>query len=77
MSDTTVTQYAHHKFGSDSARPKIVGVYRGVGGWQRPAGPERLTKDSAERLRADGVTMIRVRWRLRTMEIILRKYLGA
>lgn len=71
----TVTRYGQQKFGSENARPKIVGVYRGAGGWQLPAEPVRLTRGSAQQLRADGVTMVRVRWRLRTVDIVLRKYL--
>lgn len=72
----TVTRYAQHKFGSENARPKIVGVYRGAGGFQPPAESLRLTKESAEQLRSDGVTMVRVRWHFRTLEVALRKYLG-
>lgn len=72
----TVTRYGQLKFGSKNARPKIVGVYRGEGGWQRPDRPWRLAKGSAEQLRAAGVTIVRVRWRLRTREVFLRKYLA-
>jgi hypothetical protein len=71
-----VTRYGQHKFGSSRARPKIVGVYRGAGGWLRPTQFERLSRVSAARLQGDGVTMVRVRWRLRVLEISLRKYLA-
>ncbi|MCS5735548.1 hypothetical protein [Herbiconiux daphne] len=71
-----VTHYAVQKFGAH-ARPRITGVYGGAGGWHPPADPDlRLTRDTAERLRAEGVTMVRVRWRLKTHEIIVRRYLG-
>lgn len=72
----TVTRYGQLKFGSDHARPKIVGVYRGAGGWQAPGEAGRLTRGTAQQLRSDGVTMVRVRWRLKTHEIRLRSYLG-
>lgn len=71
----TVTSYAAHKFGS-KARPKIVGLYAGAGGWRDSPSDERLTRESAERLRGEGVTMVRVRHRFRTVEVILRRYLG-
>jgi hypothetical protein len=71
----SVTSYGVGKFGSSEARPKIVGVYAGAGGW-RPAEGSRLTKGTAAQLRAEGVTMVRVRWRFRTHEILLRRYLG-
>jgi hypothetical protein len=72
----TVTRYGHRKFGSANAKPKIIGVYRGAGGWQLPPVTERLTRTTAEQLRSGGVTMVRVRWRFRTIEVTLRKYLS-
>ncbi len=75
MTDT-VTPYAARKFGSHRARPVIVGVYAGAGGWQTPEEKSRLTRESAEALRSLGFTMVRVKWRWRTHEIILRRYLS-
>jgi hypothetical protein len=72
----TVTRYGRQKFGSDRARPVITGVYAGVGGWVAPPSKGRLTRETATDLRALGFTMIRVRWRFRTHEIILRRYLS-
>ncbi len=72
----SVTDYGKHKFHSGSARPKIVGVYAGAGGWTTPTADERLTKGTAERLRDAGFTMVRVRHHFKTQEIILRRYLG-
>lgn len=72
----TVTRYGRHKFGSERARPVITGVYAGVGGWAAPPSKERLTHETATELRAQGFTMVRVRWRFRTHEIILRRYLS-
>lgn len=71
----SVTSYGIGKFGSPEARPRIVGVYAGAGGWKPSAGT-RLTKGTATQLRAEGITMVRVRWRFRTHEILLRRYLG-
>ena len=71
----TVTRYARLKFGSSSARPVITGVYAGVGGWHAPPSTGRLTYETATDLRALGYTMVRVKWRFRTHEIILRRYL--
>ncbi|MFB2586657.1 hypothetical protein [Herbiconiux liukaitaii] len=71
----TVTAYGAVKFGSRGARPRIVGVYAGAGGWREVSG-SRLTRGTAEELRAEGITMVRVRWHFRTHEILLRRYLG-
>ena len=74
--DGTVSRYGQHKFGPDG-RPRIREVYAGAGGWHAiDEGPVKLTVESAQKLRGDGVTMVRVRWRLRTVEIVLRRYLG-
>ncbi|ARJ06131.1 hypothetical protein DVJ78_07110 [Humibacter sp. BT305] len=74
--DGTVSSYGVHKFGRDG-RPRIREVYAGAGGWHPlDDGPERLTVETAEQLRGDGVTMVRVRWRMRTVEVMLRRYLG-
>lgn len=72
----TVTPYAARKFKSRRARPVIVGVYAGAGGWQVPKQKGRLTRETAEDLRALGYTMVRVKWRWRTHEIIIRRYLS-
>ncbi len=71
----SVTPYAARKFGR-RARPRLVGVYAGAGGWAGPPEPGRLTRESAVELIAMGYTMVRVRWHWRTHEIILRRYLG-
>ena len=70
-----VTPYGAVKFGSREARPRIVGVYAGAGGWIEVSG-SRLTRGTAQKLRTEGVTMVRVRWWFRTHEILLRRYLG-
>ncbi|MGD8194356.1 hypothetical protein ACEXQB_007655 [Herbiconiux sp. P18] len=71
------TRYSAVKFGSPRARPKIVGVYKGIGGWTPPPNPaERLARPVAERLRSEGYTLIRVRHRFRTHEVSLLRYLG-
>jgi len=75
MTDT-VTRYGARKFGSHRARPVIVSVYAGAGGWRSSEQKDRLTQETAEDLRSLGVTMVRVRWRWRTHEIIIRRYLG-
>ncbi len=75
MTDS-VTRYGRHKFGSDTAMPAIREVYAGVGGWKdfREAGL-RLNRSTATELRAEGITMVRVKWRLKTIEISLIRYL--
>ncbi len=73
----TVTKYGTRKFGSGNARPRIVSVYRGAGGWRPPEVPgQRLARGTALELRDAGYTMVRVRWHFRTHEIILRRYLS-
>ena len=72
----TVPVYAVHKFGSTRARPRITGAYAGVGGWKDSPVRGRLTRETGAELRALGFTMVRVRWRFRTHEIILRRYLA-
>ncbi|ARJ06124.1 hypothetical protein GCM10010988_13090 [Cnuibacter physcomitrellae] len=76
MSDS-VTRYGRYKFGSDTAMPVIREVYAGAGGWKdfREAGL-KLNRGTATELRAEGITMVRVRWRLKTVEISLLRYLG-
>lgn len=73
----TVTPYGIRKFGSDHATPRIREVYDSTSGWR--ANPEpgvRLSEESARQLQRRGFTSVRVRWRLRTVEIHLRRYLG-
>jgi len=73
----SVTRYGRYKFGSDTAMPVIREVYAGAGGWRAAEGDRmRLTRASATALRAEGVTMVRVRWHLRTVEVSLLRYLG-
>ncbi len=72
----TVTPYAVSRFGSHRARPKIVALYDGARGWKSPSRPARLTRLTAEQLRAEGFTIVRVRWRFMHHEIMLRRYLG-
>lgn len=71
-----VSWYARQKFGGSNPRPLITGVYAGAGGWTIPTLTMRLTVETAEELRASGVTMVRVRWRFRTHQIMLRRYLN-
>jgi hypothetical protein len=73
----SVTRYGRYKFGSDTAMPVIREIYAGAGGWRdfRQHGM-RLNLGTATELRAEGVTMVRVRWRLKTVEISLLRYLG-
>ncbi len=73
----TVTPYGVRKFGSSRARPRIREVYDSTAGWR--ANPEpgmRLDEQSARQLQRRGYSSVRVRWRLRTVEILLRRYLG-
>lgn len=70
----TVTSYARHKFGKD-ARPVIKECYD-VSGWSPSANSTRLTKETAEQLLGMGITMVRVNWRFRKHEVLLRRYLG-
>ena len=73
----TVTPYGVRKFRSERATPRIREVYDSTSGWR--ANPEpglRLSEESARQLQRRGFTSVRVRWRLRTIEIHLRRYLG-
>jgi hypothetical protein len=73
----TVTPYGVHKFGSDRAMPRIREVYDSTSGWRtNPEAGLRLSKESARQLQRRGFTSVRVRWRFRTVEIQLRRYLG-
>jgi hypothetical protein len=73
----TVTPYGERKFGSAHARPRIREVYDSTSGWRDSPEPGmRLDEASARQLQRRGFTSVRVRWRLRTVEIILRRYLG-
>jgi hypothetical protein len=73
----TVTPYGERKFGSTSARPRIRGVYDSTSGWRDSPEPGmRLDEQTARQLQRRGFTSVRVRWRLRSVEIILRRYLG-
>jgi len=71
----SVTRYGAQKFGSASARPRIVSVYRGAGGWTAPPDGIRLTRGTAEELRELGYTMVRGRHRFRTHEVVIRRCL--
>ncbi|ARJ04164.1 hypothetical protein GCM10010988_28940 [Cnuibacter physcomitrellae] len=70
------TVYGAAKFGSRTATPRILTVYAGVGGHHEPVQRLRLTRGTAQELRAGGYTMVRVRHRFRTYEISLTRYLG-
>ncbi|RWZ51142.1 hypothetical protein ELQ90_10175 [Labedella phragmitis] len=73
----TVTPYGERKFGSGRARPRIREVYDSTSGWRDSSEPGmRLDASTARQLLRRGFTAVRVRWRLRTVEIILRRYLG-
>ena len=72
-----VSSYTQHKFGKADAQPPIIAVYAGAGGWQSLDEKVPLTEETARSMRDEGITMVRVRWRLRTHEVILRRYLGA
>ncbi len=76
MPSNAVSNYAQHKFGKATATPQITGVYAGAGGWQPVGSKINLTEETAQEMRDQGITMVRVRWRFQTHEIILRRYLG-
>ena len=75
--DGTVSRYGADRFGSDSARPRIVGWYSADAGWNRATGPSvRLTVETARELLERGCSRVQARWRFRTHEVSLRRYLG-
>ncbi len=69
------TSYAREKFGGHNVQPTITQLYS-IKGWHKPVEELKLNRETAEKLAAEGVTMVRVRWRLRTHEILLRRYLA-
>mgnify|MGYP003678430615 CR=1 FL=1 len=73
----TVTPYGVRKFGSERAVPRIREVYDSTSGWRASSESGlRLSEESARQLQRRGFTSVRVRWRLRTVEVQLRRYLG-
>ena len=72
----SVTPYAVSRFGSHRARPKIIAIYDGASGWRTPPLSAKLTRGTAEKLREEGFTIVRVKWRFATHEVHVRRYLG-
>lgn len=68
--------YRQSKLGSLRARPRIVAFYTSADGWQDGPRPlHRLTDESAAELLAEGIHLVRVRHRFRTIDIRLHAYL--
>ena len=69
---TPFEDIALRRFRSSDDRLKIVAVYHyPPAGWTVVKRGERLTPDVAERLYADNVRVVRVRWRRRRAELWL------
>lgn len=69
-------EYLRRTLGSSVARPRILAEYRSDVGWQRSS-RGRLDDASAEAMRSQGITLVRVRRRLfSSREIALRRYVG-
>ena len=74
---SSTTPYGVRKFGSSQATPRIRDVYDSSAGWRSNPEPGlRLSEESARQLQRRGFSSVRVRWRFRTVEIQLRRYLG-
>ena len=52
------------RFHSYSARPRVVAEYHPQRGWTESERRPRLDFATVERLHAEGVTLVRARWRL-------------
>jgi hypothetical protein len=62
-----------HRFSNPKARPVLVGEYDAVHGWLPARRKVVLTEAVAYSLLLRDVTMVRVRWRLRTVEYSLNR----
>jgi hypothetical protein len=49
----------------------VTDIYSSDSGWTRAPGAPRLTHSLATELRAQGVTMVRTRWRFTTKEFTI------
>ena len=72
MSDHVPARVAS-RFGSTTARPKLVRIYLHTTGWQKLERPEVLTWDVVESLRSRGVTRIDLAWHFRHREMSLQR----
>ncbi|PJJ55571.1 hypothetical protein [Compostimonas suwonensis] len=72
MADDVLPAVAR-RLGSPNAKPRIIQVYKAGTGWTASDAGLRLTATSARGLRAEGITMVRVSWRLRSKEFSLRE----
>lgn len=68
--------YRRAKLGSLRARPRIVACYTALNGWQdAPRPSHRLTDETAQELITEGIHLVRVQHRFRTIDIRLHAYL--
>jgi hypothetical protein len=73
--DDATAQYSERHFGRADARPRITQCYvehRWIPNQQRG---QRLSSESARTLRSQGIYMVRVRYRFRTFEVQIARYL--
>jgi hypothetical protein len=70
VSDSTPPAVAK-RYRSPQARPTVTDIYSSDSGWTRLPGAPRVTHSLAAELRAQGVTMVRTRWRFTTKEFTI------
>lgn len=56
------------RFGSNSAKPRVVRVYDVNAGWTDLAAPQALTPELVTELRGQGYTMVEARWRMQVKQ---------
>lgn len=70
-SETVVPDAVLERFGTRSARPRIVQVYSPQRGWRTDRVRELVTVDLLNVLKASGVTRVEARWRRKVERINL------
>ena len=70
MSDD-IPERVSEKFGSASARPKVVRVYNPASGWVEHSKNAILTTALVAVLRASGITLVEAKWKLQRHQISL------
>ena len=70
MSDS-IPDIVSEKFGNPAARPKVVRVYNPTSGWIEHSKNALLTTALVSTLRASGITLVEVRWRMQRHQISL------
>lgn len=68
--------YLRAHWGTRRARPVVTHFYSPHNGWVAVSDRERLTPELATAYQHRGFVMLKARYRLRSVEVILTNYLG-